>query len=347
MENDQTLFRTGLNTFAFTHSWTTSTSQSVWSTTVITHTVCTKNVTHTSLQYAHASMILCCNSHESSVHFFQKQQTLQRLHAERLNSCFSDVSLTVLSPFVSFLFLRSLSHSFSAWAAESAHQINTERGIVFRLETAEQVTDNGNTWKCVNCGCRKKAIPMQISAGASLKSNLILEFNNSFKLFSRKKKTGTGFFWNDQYSSPCIPHLPEIQSTDGWGFIMKPILGPPNVIFVIKTSTRWRHWRSLGDMEAISWTPVSESFGLGLSGAVGKTQSGGGGRKSESKDCSIWPEVQTIDSLHSLSEPTTNPQLLFTVQMGASAERRCLIAMGEMGNSRSLTSVYSYRANLG
>lgn len=100
-------------------------------------------------------------------------------------------------------------------------------------------------------------------------------------------------------------------------------------------------------MEAISWTPVSESFGLGLSGAVGKTQSGGGGRKSESKDCSIWPEVQTIDSLHSLSEPTTNPQLLFTVQMGASAERRCLIAMGEMGNSRSLTSVYSYRANLG
>lgn len=58
---------------------------------------------------------------------------------------------------------------------------------MFRLETAERVTDNGNTWKCVNCGCKKKAIPMQISVGASLKSNLILEFNNSSKQFSRKK----------------------------------------------------------------------------------------------------------------------------------------------------------------
>lgn len=93
-------------------------------------------------------MMLCCNSYESSVHVFQKQQTLERPRAERLNSCFSDVSLTVLSPFVSlFLFLLSLSLSLYARAAESAHQINTERGIVFRLETAEQVTDNGNTWK--------------------------------------------------------------------------------------------------------------------------------------------------------------------------------------------------------
>lgn len=68
-------------------------------------------------------------------------------------------------------------------------------------------------------------------------------------------------------------------------------------------------------MAAISWTPVSESFGL--SGAVGKTQSGGGGRNSGSKDCSVWPEVQTIVSQRSLSEPTTHPQPLFTVQMGA------------------------------
>lgn len=125
---------------------------------------------------AHARMMLCCKSYESSMHFFQKQQTLQRLCAESLNSCFSDIGLTVLSPFVSSHFL-SLSHS--AWAAESTHQMNTERGIVFRLETAEQVMDNGNTWKCINCGCKKKAIPVQISVGASLKSNLILEFNNA------------------------------------------------------------------------------------------------------------------------------------------------------------------------
>lgn len=61
---------------------------------------------------------------------------------------------------------------------------------------------------------------------------------------------------------------------------------------------------------------MSESFSLGLS-RVGKTQSGGGSRKSESKDCNVWPEVQTIDLQCSLSEPTTNPQLLFTVQKGA------------------------------
>ncbi len=84
-------------------------------------------------------------------------------------------------------------------------------------------------------------------------------------------------------------------------------------------------------MEAFSWTPASESFSLGLSGAVGKTQSGGGGRNSESKDCSVWPEVQTIDLQRSLSEPTTSPQLLFTVQMGAYAVRQRFIVMGEMG----------------
>lgn len=76
-------------------------------------------------------------------------------------------------------------------------------------------------------------------------------------------------------------------------------------------------------MAAISRTPVSESFSSGLSGAAGKTQSGGGGRKSEPKDCSDWPEVQTIDSLRSVSELATNPRVLFTVQMGARAERYC------------------------
>lgn len=70
-------------------------------------------------------------------------------------------------------------------------------------------------------------------------------------------------------------------------------------------------------MAAVWWTRASESFGSGLSGAVGKTQSGGGGRNAGPKDCSVWPEFQTIDSQCSLSEPTTNPQPLFTVQMGA------------------------------
>lgn len=59
---------------------------------------------------------------------------------------------------------------------------------MFHLETAKQVTDNENTWKCVNCGCKRKAIPMQKRAGASLKSNLIWEFKNSTKLFSRGGK---------------------------------------------------------------------------------------------------------------------------------------------------------------
>lgn len=58
--------------------------------------------------------------------------------------CRSDSPLSVRL----FLFFFCFS-PLSAWAAESAHQINTERGIVFPLETAEQVTDNGNTWKCV------------------------------------------------------------------------------------------------------------------------------------------------------------------------------------------------------
>ena len=76
---------------------------------------------------------------------------------------------------------------------------------------------------------------MQISAGRPFWNQIwFLEFNNSSKLFSKKKKKKnnpkTGFFWNDQYSSPCIPHLPETQNTNGWGLIMKTVFGPPNVI---------------------------------------------------------------------------------------------------------------------
>lgn len=58
--------------------------------------------------YISARKMRCCNRCRSSVHVFQKQQTPHRLCAERLNSCFSDVGQTVLSPFVSLF----------AWAAE-------------------------------------------------------------------------------------------------------------------------------------------------------------------------------------------------------------------------------------
>ena len=79
---------------------------------VITHAKMSQMLPHKYTR-AHACMMLCCNGYESSVHFFQKQQTLQRLCAERLNSCFSDVGLTVLSPFVSLFFLFLLSLSLS------------------------------------------------------------------------------------------------------------------------------------------------------------------------------------------------------------------------------------------
>lgn len=146
------------------------------------------------------------------------------------------------SSLLSSLFFFVSPVSLSAWAAESAHQINTERGIVFRLETAEQVTDNGNTWKCVNCGCKKKAIPMQISAGASLKSNLILEFNNSSKLFSREKKNWILLkrsVFKPRHSSP---------TRDTKILIMKPILGPPNVIIIKPPQEEVRRGDIGGDM---------------------------------------------------------------------------------------------------
>lgn len=92
-------------------------------------------------------------------------------------------------------------------------------------------------------------------------------------------------------------------------------------------------------MVAISRTPVSESFSSGSSGAAGKTQSGGGGRKSEPKDCSDWPEVQTIDSLRSLSELATNPPP-YSFQFKWGLEQSCIVNNdGADWNSRSLTSV--------
>lgn len=181
--------------------------------------------------------------------------------------------------------------------------------------------DNGNTWKCANWMCKKKAIPMQISVGALW--NQIWFWNLIMPPNCFPGKTKPGFFWNDQYSSPCIPHLPETQNINGWGIIMKPTPRSTKCYYHHKTSALWRHQRKLGDIAAISWTLVSELFSLGLSGAAGKTQSNGRGRNTGPKDCSVWPEVQTIDSQRSLSEPTTNPQVLFTVQTGAWTERPC------------------------
>lgn len=100
-------------------------------------------------------------------------------------------------------------------------------GIGFLLETAEQVTDNGNTWKCANCGCKKKAFPTE----ASLKSNLILEFNNASKLFSREKLDS---FETISIQSYAFLTYQRDKKNNGWRLIMKPILGPLNVIIIIK-----------------------------------------------------------------------------------------------------------------
>lgn len=156
-------------------------------------------------KYLH--VMLCCNRYESALLFCQKQQALLWLCAERQNSCFSDVDLTVLSPFVSlFCFFYP---PLSAWAAESAHQINIEWGIVFRLETAGQVMDNGNSWKCLDGGRKKKARSMKAKPGGS-ETNLILECKNSPKCLGNN-----GCFWNDQYPNQGIPHLPETQNING------------------------------------------------------------------------------------------------------------------------------------
>lgn len=72
-----------------------------------------------------------------------------------------------------------------------------------------------------------------------------------------------------------------------------------------------------GDTLAVLRTPASESFSSGLScEPLVKHKVVCGGRNAGAQGCSLWPEIQTADSRRSLSETTTNPQLLFTVQMG-------------------------------
>lgn len=107
---------------------------------------------------------------------------------ETLHSCFSDVSLTVASAFVSsLLFLASLP------AQQNQHIKQTEGGVAFRPQTEERVTDNGNTRKRAGRGRergRGRGTPFQSKQEprSVLKSNLILQFKDPTKLFSRKRR---------------------------------------------------------------------------------------------------------------------------------------------------------------
>lgn len=106
---------------------------------------------------------------------------------ETLNSCFSDVSLTVVSAFVS-----SLLFLVSAGAAESAHQTNTGRCSV---SPPDGGTGHGRREHAETCGARARrgrgrGTPFQSKQEprSVLKSNLILQFKDPTKLFSGKRR---------------------------------------------------------------------------------------------------------------------------------------------------------------
>lgn len=161
------------------------------------------------------------------------------------------MSVGQFSPLLS-LFSRFL--TLSARAAESTHQINTEEGIVFRLETAQRVMDKGSTWKCMNCGCENRAVPMQISV--SLKSNLILEFNNAF----REKMDFFGVIRIQ--TSAFLTYQRHRKPVDGGSLLC--FYQPPALV---------KLYVSYGNYCTLSIL-ASELFSAGLSGAVGKTHSG-------------------------------------------------------------------------
>lgn len=72
----------------------------------------------------------------------ERCESFKGWRCETLNSRFSDVSLTVVSAFLSsLLFLASLP------AQQNQHIKQTQGGVAFRPQTAERVTDNGNTRK--------------------------------------------------------------------------------------------------------------------------------------------------------------------------------------------------------
>ena len=104
-----------------------------------------------------ARMMLYCNSCESFCMVLPETTDFTKALFCKTKFLFLRCRSDSLLSFRLSFFAYSPSLSLSAWAAESAHQINTERGVVFRLEIAKQVTDNGNTWQCVNFGGRKES----------------------------------------------------------------------------------------------------------------------------------------------------------------------------------------------
>lgn len=91
-------------------------------------------------------------------------ESFKRRSCETPNSCFSDVSLTVVSAFVSSLLLLA-----SPPAQQNQHIKQTQGGVAFRPQTAERVTDNGNTRKRAGRGREGgegggDAIPIQTRA---------------------------------------------------------------------------------------------------------------------------------------------------------------------------------------
>lgn len=184
--------------------------------------------------YRHALKMLCCNSYVSSVHFIQKQHALQRLCAERLNSCWFDTPLSFLSLFFPILLLLGL----CLGSRISTSNKYRAKGIVFHLETAgkrSRITATRELWASEEKPFQCKYAQMPLFEIQSDLRDLITP-PNCPKI----------------NSSPCIPHLPYRAPNRQWL-----IMEPPNVI-IIKKPLSWRLWRR-GDHFADSFV------GLGLS----------------------------------------------------------------------------------
>lgn len=172
-----------------------------------------------------------------------------------------------------------------------------------------------DTWKYMNYECKKKAIPMQISIGAFWYQ---IWFWN---LITTPRKNW--FFWSDLYSSQCIPHLPKTQNTSGRGLIMKPILVPPNVIAIIKpphsgeTGGNLEIRQPFSQFQCLIHSALVWAESLVKHIVVKETE------KLGPRTVGFGLRFKQSSYLCSLSEPTTNPQLLCTDQREAWTERRC------------------------
>lgn len=170
---------------------------------------------------------------------------------------------------------------------------------------------------------------MQISLEASLKSNLILEFNNASKLFSREKLHS---FEMISIQSHAFLTYQRDKKNNGWGLIMKPILGPLNVIiFIIKPP---HYWDIGEDLE--TWWPfhglhrLSNSAGVWVEPLVK--------HKVVEEAETLGPRTvavglsfkQLTRSALYLNQPQT-PNYSLQFKQGLWAESQCIIVMGEMG----------------